>query len=192
MHRFQTVAAVVVAGAALSTATACGSSDDTATATQSGSASSPPSASSSASASGLAPARRAVRTAERKVRRGDAYDIERDRLRGRRVWEVKVARGSSRPYELDVRADGRKVLRQRRRSKVGDDVHKVGQARVSLNRALKIAGRRARGGRFDEAEIDRWRGRIVWEATFERSRDREVEVKVDARNGRVLAVTTDD
>jgi uncharacterized membrane protein YkoI len=148
-------------------------------------------ASASASASQVAQARRAVRTAERAVRGGRAYDVESDRLRGRRVWEVKVAQGTARPYELDVSADGRQVLRRQRLTRIDDDVRKVARAQVALASALTIAGRRARGS-FDEADIDRSRGRLVWEATFVRSGDREVEVAVDARNGRVLSVTTDD
>ncbi|HWK30404.1 MAG TPA: PepSY domain-containing protein [Solirubrobacter sp.] len=178
--------AIVVACAAL--AAGCGTADgerDTPAATAA------PQASSSASVARLADARRAVRTAERKLRHGRAYDIESDRLRGQRVWEVKVARGTTHASVLDVRADGRRVVRQRR-TKVSDDVRKAAGAKVSLNRALKTAGARAAGGRFDEAEIDRWRGKLVWEATFKRSGDREVEVKIDARSGKVLDVSQDD
>jgi uncharacterized membrane protein YkoI len=184
----------VLVSAALSTATACGSSDDTLSRTGASRAAPPattvPAASPSA-ANRLALARRAVRTAERRVRHSKAYDIESDRLGGRRTWEVKVARGVSRPYELDVSADGRRVVRQRRRSRVDDDVRRVNQARVSLWRALRLAGRRVARGRFDEAGIDRERGRLVWEATFEQSGDREIEVTVDARTGRVVAIDRD-
>jgi uncharacterized membrane protein YkoI len=52
--------------------------------------------------------------------------------------------------------------------------------------------RGAGGGTFDEAEIDRSPGRIVWEATFTRTGDEEVEVTIDAGTGGVLAVRHDD
>lgn len=147
---------------------------------------------SSGSVRRLEPALRAVNTAERKVRGSKAYDVEDDRLRGERVWKVKVAVGTSRRYELDVRADGRKVLRERRRTRIDDDVRKRAQAKIPLAKALRIAAARAGGGTFAEAEIDRWRGRITWEATFERSGDREIEVRVDARSGKVVSVEVDD
>lgn len=134
---------------------------------------------------------RAVRTAERRIRRSKAYNVETHRHRGVRVWQVKVARGVTRPYELDVRANGRVVFRQRR-SRIDDDVRKLAEARIPLVRALRTAARRAGGGRFDEAEIDRSGGRIVWEVTFKRSGDREIEVKVDARTGKVIRVDRDD
>jgi uncharacterized membrane protein YkoI len=193
--------AVALAAIALTTATACGSSDrpdgsgrtsTLASSTPGGGSSTAPSAHSAASVGRLAEARRAVRAAERGVPRGKAYDIETDRLRGRRVWEVKVARGTAQPYELDVSAGGDRVLRRTRASKVSDDVRKVARATVSLQRALSTAGRRVGQGTFDEAEIDRVGGRIVWEATFKRSGDRETEVKVDARSGKVVGVSTDD
>jgi len=150
------------------------------------------SAASGASGSRLERAVRAARTAERRISGGRAYDIEADRHRGKRVWETKVAMGTTRAYEVDVSADGRKVVRVRRRWRTDDDVRKAARATVSLPRALRTAGRRAEGGTFDEAEIDRSRGRIVWEVTFRKSGDRELEVTIDARTGKVRGVTHDD
>lgn len=201
-------AAGVAACAALAAVAACGSSDDdgatvsapapSATAPGApgapGAATAPgaPSAAPGAAAGGLAQARRAVLAAGRAVAHGRPYDVERDRLRGAPVWEVKVAQGRARPWELDVSADGRRVVRRHRRGHVDDDARKAARATVPLATALRTAGRRAGGGRFDEAEIDRARGRVVWEATFERGGGREVEVTVDARSGKVVAVRTDD
>jgi uncharacterized membrane protein YkoI len=139
----------------------------------------------------LARARRAVRTAEAAVPGGRAYDIESERAGGAPVWEVKVARGTSRADELEVRADGTAVV-ARRRAGVDDDVRKLAEAEISLDRALAIAGGRAGGAAFDEAEIDRSGGRAVWEAEFDRSGGGEVQVSVDARSGNVLRVTTGD
>ncbi len=139
----------------------------------------------------LAQARRAVRTAERAVQGGRAYDIESDLLRGVRVWEVKVAQGAVRPHEIDVSADGRRILRRQRRARVDLDARRVAQAKVTLGSALTIAGARARTGTFDEAEIEREHGRLVWEVVFEHSGGREVEIKVDALTGKVVSVEND-
>lgn len=206
MRKLQTAALTVTAFAAL-TATACGSSDDdggaastatvtvtapgTAPASAASTAAPTPAASPSASASQIDQAVRAIRSAERRVPNGKAYDIETDRLRGKPVWEVKVARGTTRAYELDVSADGRKVLRRRAKT-VDDDVRKLRDAKVGLAKALRTAARRAKGAAFDSAEIDRSGGRLVWEATFKAPGDRELEVDVDARTGKVLRVRTDD
>jgi uncharacterized membrane protein YkoI len=199
MRKIRTGVVAVVACAATATTSGCGASSNeteggpqTSKPTATATATSTPKATASQSASRLGQAVRAVRTAQRRIRRSKAYDIETDRFRGRRVWEVKVARGVTRPYELDVRADGRRVVRQRRKTRIDDDVRKLARATVTLPRALRTAARRARGARFDEAEIDRSRGRLVWDVEFKRSRDREVEVKVDARTGRVLEVDVDD
>jgi len=190
------IGVIAVAGcAAVVGASGCGTSPDEAEGRPS---TSQPAVTSTAGATATgAPSRlnealRAVGTAQRTVRGSKAYDIETDRHRGRRVWEVKVARGVARPYELVVRADGRRVLRQRRKARIDDDVRKLAEARVALPRAMRIAAGHARGARFDEAEIDRLRGRLIWDVEFKRSRDREVEVKVDARTGRVLEVDVDD
>jgi uncharacterized membrane protein YkoI len=182
MPKIVPTAAAVAACAALTAATALAASADGGSATAA-----------AATPSRLDAAVRAVRTAEDRISRGEAYDIESDRLRGKRVWEVKVAGGGARPHEIDVRADGRKVVRTRHRRTADDDARKAARAHISLARALRTAGRRAGGGTtFDEAEIDRVRGRIVWEATFDGPGDREVEVRVDAHTGKVLAVTRDD
>ena len=58
-------------------------------------------------------------------------------------------------------------------------------------RALRIAARRAHG-RLTEADLDTERGVLVWSVTFERSGDRETEVDVNARTGRVVRVEHDD
>lgn len=133
---------------------------------------------------------RALVTAERRVPNGRPYDLESDRHRGARVWEIEVAVPRERPHELLVSLDGRRVLSQSRKHRSLDATRAL-QTKVRLARALQIAARRA-DGRFHEAEIDRLRGgRIVWEVTFERPGGRETEVAVDARTGQVVRVERD-
>lgn len=146
-----------------------------------------------ASAALIDQAVRAVRTAERSRAGSRAYDVEAERFRGRPAWEVDVALGTRRAYEVIVQADGRRILRERRKARVGGDARLATQARVGLAEAIRSAARRvAPQDAFHEAEIERWRGRLVWEATFARTRTTEVEVRVDAGTGAVVAVEIDD
>lgn len=188
-------AAAAIAAVAIGAfgALACGSASEAAAAhsAASGVATEAVAARSAASAR-VSNAVRAVRTAGRHVRHGKPYDVESERFRGRRVWEIKVASGRRNPHELLVSAGGRRVVRHTRGHKLGDDAPKALRAEVGLARALRTADRRA-GGRFSEAEIDRARGgAIVWTATFERRGDAETEVVIDAATGEVLRVVRDD
>jgi uncharacterized membrane protein YkoI len=122
---------------------------------------------------------RAVQTASRGVSH-KAYDLDRERNR----WEVTFADGTERHVSLD----GRKVTATRR-----DDERstRVASARVSLATALKTAAGRA-SGTLDGADLDSERGTLVWSVSFDGAGDRETEVDVDARTGKVLRVTHDD
>ena len=84
---------------------------------------------------------KAVRTAGAE---GRAFDVESDRHRGKRVWEIDVVSGSGRAKELHVSADGTKIVRtgKARRS---DDAALARQATVSLATALRTADGRASG-----------------------------------------------
>jgi hypothetical protein len=100
----------------------------------------------------LAHARAAVRLASRQVRGGRPYDVEDEHVRGRLVWDVEVAVRSHRPHAFLVSANGKRLVR-RGRARRDDDAARMKRARIPLDRALWIAGRRATG-RFSEAEID--------------------------------------
>lgn len=137
----------------------------------------------------LSKAVRAVQTAVAKVPHGRAYDLEDERYQGRQVWDIKVASGKQRPYELSVSADGGKVL-HRSRHKRDDDTTKALQAKVSMDDALRTAGKKA-GGRFSEAEIDNSGSKVVWSATFKQSGGAEAEVIMDAKSGKVIRTKHD-
>ncbi|HWK27382.1 MAG TPA: PepSY domain-containing protein [Solirubrobacter sp.] len=131
-----------------------------------------------AASSSSSDAARAVETASRGVN-AKPYDLDRERNR----WEVQFADGTERHVSLD----GRRVLRTRRDD---DRSSRVSQAKIGLADAIRRAARRA-SGTVTEADLDRERGKLVWSVTFERG-DRETEVDVDIRSGRVLRVTHDD
>ena len=122
---------------------------------------------------------RAVQTAGRGLSH-KAYDLDRERNR----WEVTFADGTERHVSLD----GRKVTATRRDD---DRSTQVAAARVSLATALKTASSRA-SGTLDGADLDTERGALVWSVSFDGAGDRETEVDVDARTGKVLRVTHDD
>jgi uncharacterized membrane protein YkoI len=122
---------------------------------------------------------RAVQTASRGLSH-KPYDLDRERTR----WEVTFADGTERHVSLD----GRKVTATRRDD---DRSTRVASARVSLATALKAAAPRAKGT-LDGADLDSERGTLVWSVSFEGPGDRETEVDVDARMGKVLRVTQDD
>jgi uncharacterized membrane protein YkoI len=122
---------------------------------------------------------RAVQTASRGLSH-KAYDLDRERNR----WEVTFADGTERHVSLD----GRKVTATRRDD---DRSTQVASARVSLATALKAASSRA-SGTLDGADLDSERGTLVWSVSFDGAGDRETEVDVDARTGKVLRVTHDD
>ncbi len=182
-------AAIVAAGAVTLGATACGDELGRSTPETADPTTTPIAA---ASATRVDRAVRALHTARRKVARGRPYDLESERYRGEQVWEIKVAKGQRRPHKLYVSADGRTIRRHTRARHRGDDAPKALKARVSLARALRTADKRTTG-RLSEAEIDRTRqGTVVWTATFERSGDRETEVTIDAKSGKVTRIEHDD
>jgi hypothetical protein len=71
----------------------------TAAATGAQGATAPTGATADAAASRVSRAVRALRTAGERVSRGRPYDLETERYKGKRVWEVKVASGNQRPYK---------------------------------------------------------------------------------------------
>jgi uncharacterized membrane protein YkoI len=121
---------------------------------------------------------RAVQTASKGVSH-KAYELDRERNR----WEVTFADGTQRHVTLD----GRRVTATKR----DDRSSAAASARVSLATALRTAAPRA-NGTLTDADLDRERGTLVWSVNFEASGDRETEVEVDARSGKVLRVTQDD
>jgi uncharacterized membrane protein YkoI len=136
-------------------------------------------------AHGVSAAVRALHTARDS---GRPYDLERDRHRGRRVWEVDVTSRSGPPKELKISADGKRVV-HRKTIHDSDDAARVRDAKVGFATAVRTAAKRA-SGRLTEAELDREHGRLVWSATFERGAT-ETDVDVDARTGKVVRVRSE-
>lgn len=141
-----------------------------------------------ASAVKVAPAVRAIRTARRDVG-GRPYDIERERLLGKRVWEVKLARANGRPREVHVSANGRRVLRRDTTGR-SEEARHARQAKVGLVAAIRKAARHA-NGRLEDAEIDDRDGQFVWEVKFVR-RGIETDVYIRTDTGAIVEIDRDD
>ncbi|MEX0426048.1 PepSY domain-containing protein [Nocardioides sp. DS6] len=131
----------------------------------------------------------AIATAERSVPGGKVFDLESDSAGGQRRWDVKVASGQ-RQYELDITADGAKVVDRRQDKTPDDDVAKLKSAAVPLERAIAIAAGRAQGqGKLSSLEIDSDRRTVLWQISF--GGDSGTTVLVDATSGKVLRVGRD-
>jgi uncharacterized membrane protein YkoI len=157
-------------------------------------------------------AAKAVRLAYRSVGNATArpYEIESKYRRGSKhrslkpVWEVEVAVGDVRPVHVVVNARATKVLNTHR-GRADDDAALVQLATVQLAKAIRIAKKQLpkhkwkrshsrkwmKPIRFDDAGIDRFGDRLVWEVAFDRFLCGDIEVKVDAQSGKVLRVESD-
>jgi uncharacterized membrane protein YkoI len=136
-----------------------------------------------------AEAGKAIATARAAAGGAPAYDIESERRRGTSVWEVKLATGGGRAVEVDVSADGRRVVHRHDLANRDHEASLVGSAKVTLAAALRTAAAQA-SGPFDEAELDREHGSLVWSASFG-SGENEVEIEVDAGSGAVVGTDRD-
>lgn len=141
-----------------------------------------------ASAANVKVALRAIRTARGAVG-GRPYDIERERFRGKRVWEVKLAPATGRPREVLVSANGRNVLHRETTGR-SDEARQARKAKIGLAAAIRKASRRA-NGRLEDAEIDDHRGQIVWAVSFQK-RFTETDVYIHINTGAVVGIDRDD
>ena len=64
------------------------------------------------------------------------------------------------------------------------------QAQVGAVQAIRLATTTVKPGRVFDLDLDSERGRLVWDVDVA-SRGRELEVRIDARSGRVLRVERD-
>ena len=130
---------------------------------------------------------RAISTA-RATAPGRAYDIESERRGRAAFWEVKVSTAAG-AVEVIVSGNGRKALSHRSLARPDKEARWVRSTPVSLATAVRTAAGEA-AGRFDEAELDREDGRLVWSASFG-SGPSEIEIEVDAQSGRVVGSDDD-
>ena len=191
---------LAAAGLALAVLLAgCGDPDNPSTGQQAPSTTSQPTTSSSttsttaatgsASADVAAPVR-ALQTAARAVPQGKAFGLDPGTRGGQRVWDVNVASGQ-RQFDLDVTADGARVLRRREDPTPDDDVRKLRSVRVDAARAVRLAGQH-QGGQLTDLDLDTTdAGTVVWEVDFRQPDGSTVTVSIHARTGELLETSGD-
>lgn len=192
---------LITAALAASVLTACSSdsedsdsSSPSASASDGGISSTGPSKGSSGSAGtgGAKVATNTLTTAEGAVSKGRPFDLEHEHSSsGKRIWEVKVASGTTKQYKVHVSKDGSKVVSKKQDDDVDDDVDKLSKAKLSAaNAALRAT--RDHSGTVDSMEIDTLdSGKVVWEVVL-RKDDELTKYKLDADNGKTLRTKQKD
>ncbi len=68
----------------------------------------------------------------------------------------------------------------------GDDATMAAQTKISASKAIEIANE-ALPGKVIEAKLENERGYLVWEVEIVKASGKEIELMIDAGNGRLLA-----
>jgi len=132
-----------------------------------------------------------IDTATKAVSGGSVFDLEKDHDQGKQVWEVKVADGKGRQFDLDISADGSTVVRRHQDRTPDDDIAKLHTAKITVQKAIGVAASHAQGkGDLSSLEIDTTGGgTVVWQVGF--GGDDGTTVLVDAHQGTVVSMGSD-
>ena len=131
---------------------------------------------------------RVIRLATAAVSSGKVFDMELD---GRLLWELDVA-SSGKAYDVKLDARSGKLLRLKRDRTPDRGMRLLKVAKVSAAKAVRTVSAAVKCADLRALELDRWRGRVVWEAELTTANRTEYDVKVNARTGKVVSKTIDD
>lgn len=134
---------------------------------------------------------RAITLATAAVDGGRVFDMELDRERGRLLWEVDVA-SSGKDYDVKLNARSGKVVRVKVDRTPDQGMRLLKVAKVRAAKAVRTATAAVKRADLQAIELDRWRGRVVWEAEVTTASGTEYDVKVNARSGKVVSKKVDD
>ncbi len=134
---------------------------------------------------------RAIRIATAAVVRGYVIELELEPRRGTLIWEADVVSGRN-TYDVTIHAHTGKVLRVVRDRAPDRRIALRTRATVTPLQAAQISVRAIPGGMLHSLELDRWRGRVVWEAEVVSRSGVEFELVVAARGGTLLSKKIDD
>lgn len=123
---------------------------------------------------------RAVQTAETSAK-GKAIELDWDVNR----WEVTVLDGKTKK-ELDVSADGQKVLRRETGVADADDYTRLQSAKYFLDHAIKTATGTVPGD-IDEVDLETRHGTLVLELSIDKAGAGSTHVYVDAVAGKIVS-----
>jgi uncharacterized membrane protein YkoI len=134
---------------------------------------------------------RAIRLGTAAVKGGRVFDMELNRERGSLVWELDVA-SSGKAYDVRLNARSGKVVRLKRDRTPDRGMRLLRVAEVSAAGAVRTATSAVKPADLRANELDRWHGRVVWEAELRTANGTEYDVKIDARTGKVASKKIDD
>ena len=134
---------------------------------------------------------RAIRLATAAVDGGRVFDMELDRERGRLLWEVDVA-SSGKDHDVKLNARSGKVVRVKVDRTPDQGMRLLKVAKVRAAKAVRTATAAVKRADLQAIELERWRGRVVWEAELTTASGTEYDVKVNARSGKVVSKKIDD
>ena len=134
---------------------------------------------------------RAIRLATAAADGGRVFDLELDRERGRLLWEVDVG-SSGKAYDVKLNARSGKVVKVRRDRTPDRGMRLLKVAKVRAAKAVRTTLAAVKRADLRAIELDRWRGRVVWEAELATANGTEYDVKVNARTGKVVSKKIDD
>jgi len=138
---------------------------------------------------------RAMELALERVGGGMIWDIELERQRGELIYEVEV-RFNGIEYDVYINAATEEIIRFREDGRYNVNSASamppcLTEAEITFERAKAIALERAGGGTVTDIELERRRGRLVYEVEVKINRQ-EYDVRIDAATGEILRFRLDD
>jgi uncharacterized membrane protein YkoI len=137
-----------------------------------------------------------------KVENGVVKEAEKNREKGRLVYEIDI-KNDDYEYEFKVDAQTGEIVKNEKDERDGKKFNKAAQANsgeakkeavISIGEAKDIALKEV-SGKIDDIELERENGQLVYEVEIETEQhgdDDDVTVYVDAVTGKVLYVEWDD
>ncbi|OCA92873.1 PepSY domain-containing protein [Pseudobacillus wudalianchiensis] len=127
---------------------------------------------------------------------GTVTDIELESDEGSKKYDIEILK-QNREFDIEIDAATGKVMKYNEEIQSKNDSEEKDfkqqnlSPNVSLEEAKKIALDRVKGT-VTEAELEDDHNRLVYEFEISTANDHEIEVKVNAENGKVLNVELDD
>lgn len=126
---------------------------------------------------------KAVATALKHVSGGVAIELDRDDDDSK--YEIDVILGNVK-HELDISADGTKVLKQEKDDADADDKREASAAKITMQKAISLAQDES-SGTVDDVDLSDDDQDLAWQIDFDDDRGHDSdEVHVDAATGKIL------
>lgn len=121
---------------------------------------------------------------------GTAYEIDDQDEDG--TWEVDVAKDGKTSVEVDVSADGSKVVSTDDDDDLdSEDRRALDAAKITVTEAVEAAMEEA-DGTFDDVELETEDGKHFWEVSLDGPSGDDTEVRVDVQTGKAAVHQDND